>query len=128
MENPITPPSNLVEAWYANADSPDEDVIKGVAIRAARWGADQELEACCGWIESQSDLGVLSFAPNVRAKFRCEVIDRLRTARRPKPSSLKEQALEDFDGLMSELDGAGKYSNCADRIRRALESLPDPQD
>ena len=78
MENPITPPSNLVEAWYASADNPDEDVIKGVAVRAARWGADQELEACCKWLCAVE-----------RWKT---VADRLRSNRRPKPPSLKEQA------------------------------------
>ena len=46
-------------------------------------------------------------------------------ARRPKPPSLKEQALNDFNLLMSELDGAGNYKNCACRIRRALESIKE---
>ena len=43
----------------------------------------------------------------------------------PPPLSLKQQALEDFDALISELDRDGSYSNCTDRIRRALNSLPD---
>lgn len=52
-------------------------------------------------------------------------VDMLRAARRPKPLSLKEQALDDFDGLMCELDEAGQYSSWSERIRQALEQLPN---
>jgi hypothetical protein len=48
-------------------------------IKAARWGADQELEAC---------LCEVSFL-NSQA-----LADRVREARRPKPLSLKRQALQ----------------------------------
>lgn len=44
--------------------------------------------------------------------------------RRPKPiKPTKDSILEDFDALMSELDGSGNYSNCAGRIRSFIEGL-----
>ena len=48
-----------------------------IATRAAQWGANQELEACCEWFQSN---GYHEFLP-----------DKLRAARRPKPPSLKEK-------------------------------------
>ena len=47
-QHPITPPPELVQQW-------DEEGTKmfrpeyqlHLATQAARWGADQELEACC---------------------------------------------------------------------------------
>ena len=81
---------------------------------AARWGADQELEACCEWLD--------------RRLFGREWIRQLHAARRPKPPSLKEQALE----ALRHAPGPG-YPNpitllTADEhalIRRALEQLDD---
>jgi hypothetical protein len=52
-----------------------------LCTQAAQWGADQELEACCEWLaKKQGHSGTLLF-------------NALRAARRPKPPSLKEQAL-----------------------------------
>jgi hypothetical protein len=77
-----------------------------IATQAARWGADQELEACCGFIGCEHSVAWSS-------KFRA--------ARRPKPPTLKEQAL----GLLNE----GPVSDLQDHevatIRRALETLPN---
>jgi hypothetical protein len=74
--------------------------------QAAQWGADQELEACCEWLfESAYPHKVAS------------VYAKLRAARRPKPPSLKEQALE-------RLELAKKYVD-VEPIRRALEALDD---
>jgi hypothetical protein len=72
--NPITPPPELVQQWYQEADSQLRPYYVYIAIRAAQWGADQELEACCEWL------------PPWRGND-------LRKHRRPKPPSLKEQAL-----------------------------------
>jgi hypothetical protein len=78
---------------------------------AAQWGADQELEACCewldGWCHDEFPGG----------------IENLRAARRPKPPSLKEQALEWLIAAeelhkVSGIDPEGT-------IRRALEALDD---
>jgi hypothetical protein len=113
QQHPITPPPELVQQWASM--SPKNDAVQQnwieIATQAARWGADQELEACCEVLHQHDHAYLLP--------------SQLRTARRPKPPSLKEQALGDLDGLMSGLDGAGQYSNCAERIRRALENLND---
>ncbi len=108
--HPITPPPELVEQWYETADNSSKDVIQEVAAQAARWGADQELEACCVWLRGNDP-------------YEHDYHQMLRAVRRPKPPSLKEQAFELVDRIekaesvwaMSELD----------IIRRALESLPD---
>jgi hypothetical protein len=70
--------------------------------------ADQELEACCTWL---SDHGYIAADPELRA------------ARRPKPPTLKEQALD----ALSEAESTGcLYVNGrSDLIRKALEALPN---
>jgi hypothetical protein len=76
-----------------------------IAAKAAQWGADQELEACyqhVDWV-----IGGLE------AK-------ELRAARRPKPPSLKERALQALGAEASDLSAAA-----ATTIRRALEALDD---
>ena len=111
-QHPITPPPELLEKWEAEVAHTTKDEIWHVAVQAARWGADQELLACGKYLEKC-------------AAWEEEDVTEMYNYLRPKPPSLKEQALSDFDGLMSELDGAGNYSNFAERIRRALEQLDD---
>ena len=108
--SPITPPPELVKEWasafYGATIAPGEAAID-IATQAARWGADQELEACYQWVTHEL---------NMPGSAIC-----LREDRRPEPPSLKEQAL----GLLNE----GPVSDLLDDevavIRRALESLPD---
>jgi hypothetical protein len=109
--HPIAPPPELVENWIAQIWHEGTPVRVAasdmhVATRAAQWGADQELEACCLWVNSVDDADC--FGAN------------LRTARRPKPPSLKEQALEALDRM-------DQFPNLEDRqiVRRALEQLDD---
>jgi hypothetical protein len=113
MTNPITPPPELVEQWVTEVwheGTPARLSLSDMHIttEAARWGADQELEACCAWLAQSTS------EPYINA---------LRIARRPKPPSLKEQALEALEALPTP---AGQVT--ADRlatIRRALEALPN---
>jgi hypothetical protein len=49
-QHPITPPPELVQEWATVNGTHYEDLAtlcRQVAIQAAQWGADQELEACC---------------------------------------------------------------------------------
>ena len=115
QQHPITPPPELVQQWGHDADLsgvPHNDehwaYEEHIATRAAQWGADQELEACCKWLAAR-DLRSQSVAPCL-----------LRIARRPKPPSLKEQALEALD-RMDQLPTAEDQRT----IRRALEALPE---
>jgi hypothetical protein len=110
QEHPITPPPELWEQWYASADDASEDVIEAVATQAARWGADQELEACCEWLCVENSQPYSSNA--------------LREYRRPKPPSLKEQALAELELLRGDANAHGLGFD-APAILRALEQLND---
>ena len=106
--HPITPPPELVQQWAQNRGySCPNELWEYLATQAARWGADQELEACCEWLDKGfGDVGNFSAT--------------LRAARRPKPPSLKEQAL---DILKYPKDFWSEDE--VDTIRRALEQLND---
>ena len=111
-EHPITPPPELVQQWHVEA-------MKGfrtngvyeqdIATQSARWGADQELEACGAYLERC-------------AQWEPEDIDELRAVRRPKPPSLNEVALQ----MLGTIERDAHYlPEITDTIRRALEALPE---
>ena len=108
MTHPITPPTELMQAWAAFVEKYG---IADVFTTAAQWGADQELEACCEWLLIENSQPCSS---NV-----------MRAARRPKPPSLKEQALE----LARPAGTEGAHVTFGPEelalIRRALEQLDD---
>ncbi len=108
MTDPITPPPELVQQWWKSTPvqilATDPDPIQLIATRAAQWGADQELAACCEWLENQP-----------------QWMEDLRSARRPKPPSLKEQAL----ALLQPGEPRLFNSEMQDTLRRALEALPE---
>jgi hypothetical protein len=109
----ITPPPELVQQWvdaYFGGTVVQTNFNLDLANRAAQWGADQELEACCEWLASK----VMS-----ERKYPA-----LRAARRPEPMSLKEQALQAL-GLLIPFIGDEDKRTEADTIRRALEQLND---
>jgi hypothetical protein len=115
MTHPITPPPELVRQWTTSFDCPEAWGPKDqwIASKAAQWGADQELEACCEWLGAgkRENLG--------------EVLS-LRAARRPKPPSLKEQALRILVENGTTLDGRIELEpEDIPIIRQALETLPN---
>jgi hypothetical protein len=84
-----------------------KDLCNLVAIEVAyRAGADQELEACCMWITREKSV---------------LMAEELGLARRPKPQTLKEQALESVKRFELGQDLMGDL----DTIRQALEALPN---
>jgi hypothetical protein len=106
-QHPITPPVELVEQRWNKLQS-GGDFVQEFATFFARWGADQELEACCSevqWLESTS------------------TAIKIRDRRRPKPPSLKEQALEAL--REAESSGCLYVNGRSDLIRKALEALPN---
>jgi hypothetical protein len=107
-EHPITPPPELVQQWAKQFITPDNGNLAldfdWFATQAARWGADQELEACCSQL---AYMGVHGY-------------NKLYEARRPKPPSLKEQALAELAEWENVMDIAPDSP-----IRRALEALPE---
>jgi predicted HD phosphohydrolase len=99
--HPITPPPELVQQWIQQSTT-TECTASQVATRAAQWGADQELEACCAlmddWGLEESDL---------------------RAARRPKPQTLNSIALQ----MLGTIERDDYYlPEITDIIRRALEA------
>jgi len=110
QQHPITPPPELVQQWFLCAKAmPVDQWVTDVATQAAQWGADTELEACCEWLDREGWSGESR---------------QLRAARRPKPPSLKEQALQ----ALAEADlgsTEAEWSQRFDTIRRALEQLDD---
>jgi hypothetical protein len=114
--HPITPPPELVQRLCDKAilhavDGAKRGEIEVWLIQEAfRAGADQELDACCEWLdEGFGDVG--NFPATLRA------------ARRPRPKapSLKEQAFEAQQRLMT---GAWRAEDWQ-LIGRVIEALPD---
>ena len=117
-DHPITPPPELVESWILESDIPGEDMCEGIATRAAQWAADQELEACC------EELSRFWYDEEIVTLD--DVLKRLRVARRPKPPSLKEQALGALGRFNTNAHmAASEMMADFDTIRRALEALPE---
>jgi len=111
-QHPITPPQGLVVLLRSLVPHGVADTLTRelwLINRAYAAGADQELEACCALID---DWGL-------------DEAD-LRAARRPKPPSLKEQALkalEPIERTASAPVTTNKESLAL--IRKALEALPN---
>jgi hypothetical protein len=104
-QHPITPPLELVHQWVDMLSSRSDHAVFSFA---AQWGADQELEACREWLNYED-----------RGFWGC----RLRAARRPKPPSLKEQALALVNHDFSDQPCLSEEGYAI--IRRALEALPE---
>jgi len=111
-QHPITPPTQQVAQWYGRP--PGSSAVQ-LAAKSAQWGADQELEACVEWLgdapvvyNNNGDLHPGSY---------------LRDARRPKPLSLKEQALEQLDEISNGFRASHGGPIVCDKIRKALEAL-----
>jgi hypothetical protein len=106
--HPITPPEDLLRQWctYRNTHKTSDKFWRHIAIEAARWGADMELEACVEWLAFPEDK------------------EKLRADRRPKPPSLQDQALDDLERIAALLM-ENKLPCDTGNIRRALESLPN---
>jgi DNA-directed RNA polymerase specialized sigma24 family protein len=131
-QHPITPPPELQEQWWKQEWLSVRPSLTSfhewMLAKSAQWGYDQrgevneaklqkardeELEACYGWL-------VLNCYG--------EAASRLRDARRPKPPSLKKQALKtleeapgpDYPRAMTVLN-ADQHA----LIRKALKALPD---
>jgi hypothetical protein len=111
QQHPITPPTELRDQWRREASrSYDGGVCREEWFidRAAQWGADQELEACCEWQKGHLHSGT-------------QLNKQLRAARRPKPPSLKDQALAALEQVEADFN-TGSFG---DTIRCALEALPN---
>jgi hypothetical protein len=74
QQHPINPPPELAAAWvaeiYGDPVIPLHPITLQLVERAARWGADQELEACLAEVARLNGQALA---------------DRVRAARRPNP-------------------------------------------
>ena len=114
-QHPITPPEEFVDQWSrewfaAKVKHYRQEYF--IAIEAARWGADQELEACCEWLDRNNQWA------------RCD-IEEVREGRRPKPLSLKKQALGALYAIATGADDTREFHQDLETIKHALEALPD---
>jgi hypothetical protein len=110
MPDSITPPPELIGRWeedWHHSKVKHIELEDHIANEAAQWGADQELTEC---LRYASDNGLSA--------------TRMRETRRPKPPSLKEQALLQLDTLNADLTMHGRGCDLS-QIRRALEALPN---
>ena len=120
QEQIIAPSLELVQQWADMLSSRSDHAVFSLA---AQWGwdqrgaateselqkaADQEFEACAQWVE---------------VNFGRHPTHNLHQFRRPKPPSLKEQALEALNQMDEPLGIV--TARRASIIRQALEALPE---
>jgi hypothetical protein len=117
QQHPITqPPSELVLQWIgeffgctAGGELSDSD--RFLTTRAAQWGADQELKACCEWLISEGWF-----------KYEHDAVQDLRAARRPKPPTLKQRAQRNLANMIKN----GHLSpDLIELFTAAVEMAPD---
>ena len=115
-DHPITPPPELLQQWmtefYGTPVVPGE-ACTDLATRAAQWGANQQLAKDAEWLNHNAlNQPHLRIAP---------VGESLKEAMRPKPPSLKEQALTALESIQHRTTDP----NIIEPIRRALEALDE---
>jgi hypothetical protein len=93
-----------VQQWIRERDG-----LNHVVNRAAQWGADQELDACCEWLDRNNQWARVD-------------LDELREGRRPNPLSIKEQALLAIDTAVADDRLSADVANV---VRRALNETND---
>jgi hypothetical protein len=103
QQHPIVPDPKLLQEWYDDKTSYHADMI-----RAAQWGADQELLACGNYLKQC-------------AAWEEDDVIEFYNYRRPKPPSLKEQAL----ALLDKAEDPSWDINDFSIVRKALEQLDD---
>lgn len=112
-EHSLTPPPELVQQWeeqFLKRPTINGCFIQSyIAAKAAQWGADQELVACGNYLKQC-------------AAWEEEDVIEFYNYRRPKPPSLKKQALSDLTHAYN----ADKIDDTTfENLRRALEQLDD---
>jgi hypothetical protein len=121
MTHPIKPHPTLLQHWIDTIAYPHNDGVgpsfhdTALATLAAQWGADQELDACYEWLEQQ----------RLRSVPTPDLPVTLRAIRRPKPPSLKKQALAELENMVNAAKEFGFGGTNPIAIRRALEQLDD---
>jgi hypothetical protein len=121
----LNPPPELVQQWHQEAAGTHFKPFgysEFIAARAAQWGADQELKACCEWVGQWCGRWPDGTRPE----------GELLAARRPKPPSVKEEAFKALGPeplpVTAPMGDTILNKNIIERHRllhRALEALND---
>ena len=109
----MEPTPKQLKSWGSNACLGCKDlgdICDHIARLAYAAGADAELKACCEWLWDQP--------------LPAHYATGLRNTRRPTPTSLKQQALDELQEATQYALNNGTRLYTA-TIRRALEALPD---
>lgn len=112
------PPKELIQKWLDNDHFPmvtgtrdllsiTRDRLNSIIDQAVRWSANQELEACCKWLEGEGRIDYASM---------------LHLDRRYTTQSLKEKALSEVAAAVA---GGNITPERGATIRLALEQLND---
>jgi hypothetical protein len=110
-QHPITPPPELVQQWIQQSTT-TECTVSQVAVRAAQWGANQELLACGNYLKQC-------------AAWEEEDVTEFYNYRRPRPLSLKELALESVKRFEKSGEFFSDQMRELEFIRKALETIDD---
>jgi hypothetical protein len=120
QEHPITPPPELVREWMKRTEYDEHTWFyeSYIAEQAAQWGADQQLLKDAKWLDQNAlNESYLKITP---------IGESLIEVMRPRPLSLKEQALAALD---TEPEDAKELivfdTDQVNIIRRALEQIDD---
>ena len=114
--HPITPPPEIVDQWRHSYLASHGEFVDYIATQASQWGANKGVEEGCRWLALNGH---------------CQAANWLRAAMRPKPPTMKEQALAALGWLSIEpclingVDVNAAVRAKYDTIRKALEALPN---
>jgi len=101
---PVLPKTKILSLRNSGAEYEDD------LQAACEWGANEQLRLCVEWVSEYCSMYSSDTLPE----------DALQSVMRPKPPSIKQQALE----ALSRMDRMPTTADAA-TIRRALEALPD---
>lgn len=107
-EHPFIPSSEMVIQWNSEAATAPIADQRYIAIQAARWGADQELKACCEYFKQQFT--------------GCNYDQELYFARRP---TTAQQACDALDTYIYGNPDPKDKERTYNTIRRALDKLKE---
>ena len=112
-DHPMKPTEDQIREWarFDSAGLTPDGLWHRIACAAYAAGADAELRACCDIIYLREEQPLCG-----------GTAEWLRATRRPKPPSLKQQAIQ---RLVDIEHGATPSPDDYSTIRRALKALPD---
>jgi hypothetical protein len=117
----------ILNGFLANWQDVFLDQDRACIAAAIEALADQVLPENAEPVGDEHDAARADQWLRIRLKILAIAAELLRAARRPKPPSLKEQALEELAWVDRNLKGANFFGSChaVHIIRRALEQLDD---